>query len=588
MILVVMGVTGSGKSTVAELLAKRLGWAFLEADQFHSSANKEKMHRGIALTDTDRIPWLEAIHAELQAKHDARVSVVVACSALKEDYRRRLGQGLDLRFVYLRGSPELIQARLRERVGHFAGAAILADQFNSLEEPQNAIVVDIAAPPGEIVATILAKIDPAQSLSIVGRAILKRIRWRLLPFLFLLYVVAYLDRINVGFAALQMKDQLGFSDAVYGLGAGIFFAGYFLFQVPSNLVLERAGARRWIALLMVLWGVISAMMLFVASARSFYSLRFLLGAAEAGFFPGVIFYLRSWFPASSRAGVVAIFMTAGPVSGVVGGPISGALLDWNHRGGLAGWQWMFLLEAIPAMLLGIVAWLYLPDSPEKAPWLASGEKQWLQHELRDESPQGGRSSSEIEENWWSSPSLWGYALVYFGLNCCTYGISLWLPSALKNLTGLSNLLLGFLSAVPYLVAAMMMVLLGTHSDRTSERRWHVSLAAFAGAVGLVTAGYSTSVSLSVAAFAIALAASSSMAGPFWAMASGTLTAAVASRGIALINSIGNLGSGFGPYWIGYLREATGSFRAGLLSVAVLLSLAGLIVLRLDRPSTRIR
>jgi MFS transporter, ACS family, tartrate transporter len=588
MILVVMGVTGSGKSTVAELLAKRLGWVFLEADHFHSSKNKEKMHRGMALTDTDRIPWLAAIHSELQTKHEAGESVVLACSALKEDYRRRLSLGLDLRFVYLKGSPELIQARLRERVGHFAGAAILADQLNSLEEPQNAIVVDIAAPPSEIVGAILAKIEVRESPANAGRAILKKIRWRLLPFLFLLYVVAYLDRINVGFAALQMKDQLGFSDTVYGLGAGIFFVGYFLFQVPSNLVLERVGARRWIAFLMVLWGVISALMLFVASARSFYSLRFLLGAAEAGFFPGVIFYLRSWFPASSRAGVVAIFMTAGPVSGVVGGPISGALLDWNHRGGLAGWQWMFLLEAIPAMLLGMVAWLYLQDSPEKAPWLSAGEKQWLQHELRDERSRGGLSSWEIEENWWSSPRLWGYALVYFGLNSCTYGISLWLPSALKNLTGLPNLLLGFLSAVPYLVAAMMMVLVGTHSDRTSERRWHTSLAAFAGAVALVTAGYSTSVSVSVAAFAIALAASSSMTGPFWAMATGTLAGAIASRGIALINSIGNLGSGFGPFWIGYLRQTTGSFRAGLISVAVLLTLAGLTALRLDRPSPRIR
>ena len=231
---------------------------------------------------------------------------------------------------------------------------------------------------------ILRKIEEERSSAKDGIGILRKIRGRLLPFLFLLYVVAYLDRINVGFAALQMKDQLGFSDAVYGLGAGIFFGGYFLFQVPSNLVLQRVGARRWIAFLMVLWGIISAAMLFVVSARSFYALRFLLGAAEAGFFPGVIFYLRSWFPASSRAGVLALFMTAGPISGVIGGPISGALLEWNHRGGLAGWQWMFLLEALPAIVLGLVAGMYLPDSPEKAHWLTASEKGWLGEELARE------------------------------------------------------------------------------------------------------------------------------------------------------------------------------------------------------------
>jgi MFS transporter, ACS family, tartrate transporter len=584
MIVVVMGVTGSGKSSVAELLTKRLGWVFLDADQFHSPANKEKMHRGIPLTDADRIPWLESIHAEL-VKNDAKgISVVLACSALKEDYRRRLSRGLRPRSVYLKGSFELIESRLRGRSGHFAGESILADQFRALEEPRDAIVVDIDTPVQSIVDSIQAQLEAEGAIAKDGKAILRKIRLRLLPFLFVLYVVAYLDRINVGFAALQMKDQLGFSDAVYGLGAGIFFAGYFLFQVPSNLVLERVGARRWIAFLMILWGIISASMLFIASARSFYALRFLLGAAEAGFFPGVIFYLRSWFPESSRAGVLALFMTAGPISGVVGGPISGALLDWNQRGGLAGWQWMFLLEAMPAIVLGLVAGLYLPDSPTKAPWMTPSEKEWLGKELAQEQPQALNSTPARVRNWWSDPKLWGFALVYFGLNCCTYGVSLWLPSALKKLSGLPNLLLGFLSAVPYLVAATLMVLVGNHSDRTRERRWHIAVSAFSGALALLVAGYSSSVILSVAAFAIALTASSSMAGPLWAMASSTVAAASAAGSIAFINSIGNLGSGFGPYWIGYIRQMTGSFRGGLVSVAVLLTLAGFTILGIDRQT----
>jgi MFS transporter, ACS family, tartrate transporter len=586
MILVVMGVAGSGKSTIAERLAQHLGWVFLDADRFHSPANKEKMHRGIPLTDADRFPWLEAIRAELIASDAKGDSMVLACSALKEEYRRRLSLGLHPRFVYLKGSYALIDARLRERSGHFAGESILADQFRALEEPHGAIVADIDAPVETIVSTILAKFEAEKSSTSDGKATFRKIRTRLLPFLFLLYVVAYLDRINVGFAALQMKDQLGFSDSVYGLGAGIFFAGYFLFQVPSNLVLQQVGARRWIAVLMILWGVISAGMLLVASTTSFFTLRFLLGAAGAGFFPGVLFYLHSWFPAPSRAEVVALFMTAGPISGIVGGPLSGALLDWNHRGGLAGWQWMFLLEAMPAILLGLVAGMYLPESPGKASWLTLSEKDWLCSELQREQSTVSNSGPKEDVMWWSNPRLWGFALVYFGLNCCTYGISLWLPSALNNLSGLPNLLLGFLSAVPYLVAAFLMALVGAHSDRTAERRWHIALPAFCGALALLVAGYSTGVTLGVAAFALALAASSSMNGPFWAMASSRVTVATAAGSIAFVNSIGNLGGGFGPYWIGYLKQTTGSFRAGLLSVAILLTLAGLTTLRLDRPASR--
>jgi len=337
---------------------------------------------------------------------------------------------------------------------------------------------------------------------------------------------------------------------------------------------------------MICWGIISGCMFSVHSGASFYSLRFLLGAAEAGFFPGVIFYLRSWFPASARAGVVALFMTAGPVSGVIGGPISGLLLDWNHRGGLAGWQWMFLLEAVPAILLGFAAWFFLADNPGRAPWLSPAEKSWLLQTLDAEASLASATSTEHPGLWFVNPRLWGFALVYFGLNTCTYGISLWLPTALNSLIGLSNFLLGLLSTVPYLAAAILMVLIGAHSDRTGERRWHIAFSAFAGGIALVVSSFSPGLAISVFCFAIALSASSSMAGPFWAMASGSFTVAAAAGSIALINAIGNLGSGFGPYWIGHLRQTTGSFRAGLMSVAALLTLAGLIVLFLDRGPRR--
>jgi ACS family tartrate transporter-like MFS transporter len=586
MILLLMGVTGSGKSTVGKLVAERLAWMFLEADEFHSLENIAKMHSGVPLTDADRLPWLNAIHARLVALHAEGKDIILACSALKESYRRLLAKNLPVETVYLKGSPVLIGQRLRQRHGHFAGTSILAGQFADLEEPHEAFTLPVELPPEKIARKILNHFSLTPKTSIDAASLLNKLRRRLLPFLFLLYVVAYLDRINVGFAALQMKSQLGFSDAVYGLGAGIFFLGYFLFQVPANLALERVGARRWIAFLMICWGMVSACMCLVHSAGSFYSLRFLLGAAEAGFFPGVIFYLRSWFPASARAGVVALFMTAGPVSGVIGGPISGWLLDWNRIGGLAGWQWMFLLEAIPAILLGVAAMFFLADNPGRASWLSAPEKSWLLQALDAEVSVVSKPLTEASGLWFANSRLWGFALVYFGLNTCTYGISLWLPTALHSLTALPNFLLGLLSTIPYLAAAILMVLIGTHSDRAGERRRHIAFSAFAGGIALAASGFSPGIVLSVSCFAIALSASSSMAGPFWAMASGSFTAAAAARSIALVNAVGNLGSGFGPYWIGYLRDTTGSFRGGLLSVAGWLTLAGVIVLFLDRGSRR--
>jgi MFS transporter, ACS family, tartrate transporter len=411
----------------------------------------------------------------------------------------------------------------------------------------------------------------------VGAKVLSKLTRRLLPFLFVLYIVNYLDRINVGFAALQMRGQLGFSDKVYGLGAGIFFAGYFFFQVPSNLALARVGARKWIAVIMVLWGTVSASMIFVTSPRSFYLLRFLLGVTEAGFFPGIILYLRRWFPSAARARAVALFMMASPIAGVIGGPISGALL--GVRGAhLAGWQWLFLIEGLPAILLGGVVIAYLTDSPEIAPWLTEEERAWLTGQLAREQNAHPEASRRQMFAAFTQAKVWLLVLVYLGDTTCTYGVGLWLPSLIRSVSGLSNWLIGLLSSIPYVVTACAMVLVGIHSDRTRERRWHLAGCAFLGSFGLTGAAFSSATTATIVFLSIALLASYSLLGPFWATSTELLSDTSAIAGIALINSFGNLGGFLGPYTIGLIRTWTGSFRGGLLAVATLLGISGVMAL----------
>ena len=411
-----------------------------------------------------------------------------------------------------------------------------------------------------------------------GDVVVRTVTWRLVPFLFLLYIVAYLDRINLGFAALQMQQQLGFTDTVYGLGAGVFFAGYFFFQVPSNLVLERVGAHRWIAVLMMTWGVISASMCLVSSVRSFYGLRFLLGAAEAGFFPGVILYLKSWIPARARARTVARFMTAAPLSGVVGGPLSGALLGLHGKSGLAGWQWMFLLEGIPAIALGAMVWVYLVDRPALAGWLSVEQKEWLQTTLQREEEEARTVSGTNPLAAFMMGQVWILALVYFGLNTVSYGMSMWLPNMIKSLSGVSNFVIGALSAIPYVAAALTMVVVGMHSDRSGERRWHTAVPAFAGAAALGVAANVTSTGPAIALISIAVLGVFSMMGPFWAMPTALLSGTAAAAGVAFINSVGNLGGFFGPYIIGVVRTSTGHFRGGLVVVGAALAMSGVFAL----------
>jgi ACS family tartrate transporter-like MFS transporter len=413
----------------------------------------------------------------------------------------------------------------------------------------------------------------------VGRATLAKITLRLIPFMFVLYIVAFLDRVNVGFAALQMNEDLGFSDTVYGLGAGIFFIGYFVFEVPSNLIMERVGARVWIARIMITWGVISSAMFLVGGETSFYILRFLLGVAEAGFFPGMILYLTYWFPARERARRVALFMTAIPIAGVFGSPLSGALLTLDGFAGLEGWQIMFLAEGIPAVLLGLVVLRFLPNGPDEAGWLQPEERTWLRGALEQENRIKSEHGEYTTRQALTNGKVWLLSAIYFGIVTSLYGVSFWLPLIIEDISGFGVFAVGLLGAIPYLAGAVGMVLLARHSDATGERRWHVAVAAFVGAVGLVLTGAAGSSTLvEMAALTLAALGIYSTLATFWSLPTAFLSGTAAAAGIALINSVGNLGGFVGPYVVGFLSDATGSFYAGLLLLAALVLVAGLLAL----------
>jgi D-galactonate transporter len=404
-----------------------------------------------------------------------------------------------------------------------------------------------------------------------------RVSWRLLPFLFLCYVVAYLDRVNVGFAKLQMQADLQFSDTVYGLGAGIFFVGYFLCEVPSNLLMLRVGARRWIARIMASWGLLSAAMLFTSSPVSFYVMRFLLGVAEAGFFPGVILYLTYWYPAQRRARIVAVFMSGVAMAGVVGGPLSGWIMShFAGSGGLAGWQWLFLLEGLPAVALGVLTLALLDDGIDDANWLDDEEKALLKHELaRDGAPRAQWGLRHV----FGSSRVWILALVYFLLVMGLYGVGFWLPQLIRN-SGVQDVLdIGLLTAIPYGIAALAMILVARHSDRTGERRWHVALAAFIGAAALMASThYANNPVLALAALSVATAGILSTFPVFWSIPTAMLGGSAAAAGIAMINSLGNLAGFASPYLVGAIKDATHSTANGMLLIAASLAAGGALVL----------
>lgn len=414
---------------------------------------------------------------------------------------------------------------------------------------------------------------------------------RLIPFLFLLFVVNFLDRVNVGFAALHMNADLGFTPEIFGFGVGLFFIGYLLFEIPSNLLMQRVGARFWIARIMITWGLLSTAMAFVSGTTSFYILRFLLGLAEAGFVPGILLYLGQWFPAKVRAAAVAKFMMASAISIVVGAPISGAIMSLGGFWGLAGWQWMFILEGLPAVILGVVVLGYLTDYPAEARWLSVEQRDWLTSTLEREA--AAKSSHGISDlgSALRNPKVWLIGAVYFCIGVGFYGVSFWLPQIVRQLSGLSTLMIGLVTALPFVAAAAAMVLNGRHSDRTGERKWHVIVSCLLGAVGFGIGALAVSPVVAFLGVCLGAIGIWGSIGVFWSLPMSFLSGTAAAFGIALINSLGNVGGFVGPYLVGWLRTRTPDFSASLLLIAGFLVLGALLVSALQReaaalPSSR--
>jgi MFS transporter, ACS family, tartrate transporter len=410
------------------------------------------------------------------------------------------------------------------------------------------------------------------------RATMARVARRLLPMLIACYFVAYLDRVNVGFAGLTMNKDLGFSSAVFGFGGGIFFLGYFIFEVPSNVILERVGARTWIARILVTWGIISGCTALVVGEYSFFSVRFLLGLAEAGFFPGIILYLTWWFPSFYRSRIVAIFMAAIPVSNILGSLVSGVLLSLHGLWGLTGWQWLFIIEAMPAVVLGVAFYLYMTDRPEHADWLEPEQRDWLIARLAAE-----RAQREAIRHYSLGEALRDrrvllLSLVYFGGTYSGYGIVLFQPQIVHKLAEGYGMT-GVINAIPYVFAVVAMLLWGRHSDRTGERAGHTAIGYSVGAIGLIACGLMTDPFLTMTMLVIAAMGQSSTGPCFWSLPTAMLSGTAAAGGIALINALGNLGGFFGPYIFGIVKDASGgNFSFGLMAIALGPIMSAILVL----------
>ncbi|ONG54784.1 MFS transporter [Pseudoroseomonas deserti] len=405
----------------------------------------------------------------------------------------------------------------------------------------------------------------------------RKVAFRIMPLLVLCYVIAYLDRVNVGFAKLQMSTDLAFSETVFGLGAGIFFLGYFFFEVPSNIILHRVGARMWIARIMITWGVLSALFMFVETPWQFYLLRFLLGAAEAGFYPGVILYLTYWFPSNRRAKMFAIFQAGSPAAGIFGNPLSGWIMDffdgWN---GWAGWQWMFLIEAIPAVLLGLVVIAMLDNGVKDAKWLDQSEKDILARNIAADD--GGKSGSHSLRAILSDWRVWQMSLIYFLFVMGQYGLTLWMPTLVRASGVTGNFNIGLLSAIPFICAIIAMVIFSRSADHHRERRWHLVIPAMLATVGFTVAATASSTTIAIIFLSMAAAGVLACAPLFWSLPTAFLTGAAAASGIAVINSVGNLAGFASPYMIGTLRDMTGSSAIGMYVLAACLVLGAAIVL----------
>jgi MFS transporter, ACS family, tartrate transporter len=425
--------------------------------------------------------------------------------------------------------------------------------------------------------SVLGGPDVLASTSTIERATIRRVSRRLLPLLMVSYFAAYLDRVNVGFAALTMNKSLGFSAEVFGIGSGIFFLGYLLFEIPSNLIMSKVGARRWIARILLTWGVISGLTAFVTGAWSFLGIRFLLGLAEAGFYPGIILYLTWWFPSVYRSRIIGIFMTAIPVSIVTGSLVSSQILRLGHWGGLDGWQWLFILEAVPAIVLGFVVMFYLTDRPEQAQWLQPEQRAWLAGRLATERAQREAVRCYNLGETLCNARVWLLTLVYFGQTVTGYGLVIFLPQIVRRF-GVGIGMNGLISALPFAAAAVAMVLWGMHSDRTGERPLHTAAACFLNFAGLAVCVFLKDPTLMMIAIILAQMGQSAIAPPFWALPTAMLSGTAAAGGIAMINAVGNLGGFLGPYLMGSIRDATGSFSIGLLAIATGALCSGIVLL----------
>jgi MFS transporter, ACS family, tartrate transporter len=408
--------------------------------------------------------------------------------------------------------------------------------------------------------------------------VIAKVSWRIVPFLVWCYFLSYLDRVNIGFAALTMNSDIGLSATAFGVGASIFFIGYFFFEVPSNLIMEKVGARIWIARIMISWGILSMAHAFIWNTVSFYGLRFIFGLAEAGFFPGIILYLTYWFPAQVRARIVGLFMVAIPASSLIGAPLSSWILSIVTEGylGLKGWQWLFLIEGVPALITGIFVLRSLTDRPGEAEWLSQEERSWLLERLETE-----RLAKEAVHNFsvrqaLCHPRVLSLSLVYFGIVVGLYGLGLWLPQIVKNF-GVSVMQTGLLSAIPAVLGAICMIVWTRHSDATRERKWHFIIPVVVGAVSFVASAAVSSPVLSFFWLTVAGAAIYTALPMFWPLPTAMLSGAAAAGGIALINAIGNLGGFVGPSFVGWMKDLTGSFSAGLYGLSVFLLLSGVIV-----------
>ena len=422
-----------------------------------------------------------------------------------------------------------------------------------------------------------------------SRALYSRISWRLIPYMFLLYIVAYIDRVNVGFAAMDMQRQLHFSDTVYGTGAGIFFLGYAVCDLPSSLLVRRFGTRLWIARIMISWGFVCAGMVFIASPLSFYLLRFLLGLAESGFVPGMLLYLTFWFPSHERARAVAKFMTATSLAGVIGAPLSSAILKLDGARGLSGWQWLFLLEGVPTVLLGISVLFVLKDSPDKVAWMSPSEKRWLKQELVQDQARYGATQHHRLLDAFRLPAVWLLAGVYIVIQIGVYIVNLWMPLILNSLSSSFTQhgaeaarsdasLIARYATVPYLLAAIFTVVVGRSSDRWNERRWHLAGCMALAALGFGWAAKAESIPVALYAMSLAAVGLWSTMGPFWALTTRMVGGAAAAGAVGTITTVGAVGGFLGPYLTGRMREATHSFAGGLYAIGVLALCAALLAL----------